>query len=146
MSYVRDGNLFVVPVETGAASIVTQLTDVSAKRQEQKVTDSQKFLKEEAQKLIDFLRDQAEQKKRAEEKDKRHKAPAIELQERQSAVDLMLSPDDAHVFSAGGRTSGTREADDRAELRDRERLHRRHTRRDRMSATCRNGGCSPSSI
>ena len=98
VSYVRDGNLFVVPVETGAASIVTQLTDVSAKRQEPKVTESQKFLKEEAQKLIDFLRDQAEQKKRAEEKDKRHKAPAIELQERQSAVDLMLSPDDAHVF------------------------------------------------
>ena len=31
-------------------------------------------MKEEAQKLIDFLREQAEQKKRAEEKDKRHKA------------------------------------------------------------------------
>ena len=35
---------------------------------------------------------------KADDKDKQDKLPAIELQDRQSAIDLMLSPDDAHVF------------------------------------------------
>ena len=65
---------------------MAQLTDVAAKRQEQKVTDSQKFIKDEEQKLIEFLREQAEQKKRTEEKEKKLKLPAFELQDRQSAL------------------------------------------------------------
>jgi dipeptidyl aminopeptidase/acylaminoacyl peptidase len=98
VTYVRDGNLFVVPIAPEAASIVTQLTDVSSKRPAPKPTDSQKYLKEESLKLSEFLRDQAEQKKRTEQKEKQLKAPAVELNERQSAADLMLSPDDTHVF------------------------------------------------
>src|SRR5687768_3624862 len=70
VTYVRDGNLFVLPVENAgnAASLVTQLTDVAPKRAEPKLSDSQKFIKEEEQKLLEYLREQAEQKKRAEEK------------------------------------------------------------------------------
>ena len=98
VTYVRDGNLFVVPIEPSAAALVTQLTDISSKRPDPKPTDSQKYMKEESRKLIDFLRDQAEQKKRTEEKEKKVKAPTLELLERQSAADLMLSPDDTHVF------------------------------------------------
>jgi dipeptidyl aminopeptidase/acylaminoacyl peptidase len=98
VTYVRDGNLFIVPVSGPAAGLVVQLTDVAPKRPEPKLTDSQKFIKEEEQKLIEHLRDAAEEKKRAEEKEKREKLPAFELQDRQSAVDLMLSPDDKHVF------------------------------------------------
>jgi dipeptidyl aminopeptidase/acylaminoacyl peptidase len=98
VTYVRDGNLFMVPVEPGAASIVTQLTDVTAKRPDPRTTESQKYLKDESQRLLEFLRDQAEQKKRAEEKEKKLKAPAVELHERQNATDLMLSSDDTHVF------------------------------------------------
>ena len=40
----------------------------------------------------------------------------------------MLSPDDTHVFILVGRTPRRREEHDRAELRHRERLHRRHPR------------------
>jgi dipeptidyl aminopeptidase/acylaminoacyl peptidase len=99
VTYVRDGNLFIVPIDDArAAAIVAQLTDVAPKRADPRLTDSQKFIKEEEQKLIDYLREQAEEKKRAEEKDKKLKLPAFELQDRQSAVDLMLSPDDTHVF------------------------------------------------
>lgn len=101
VTYVRDGNLFIVPVVGVAAAgtaLVTQLTDVAPKRPDPKLTDSQKFIKEEEQKLIKYLREQAEQKKRTEEKDKKLKLPAFELQDRQSASDLMLSPDDSHVF------------------------------------------------
>jgi dipeptidyl aminopeptidase/acylaminoacyl peptidase len=97
VSYVREGNLFVVPVDAGASTIVTQVTDVSSKRKE-RITESQKYLKEEAETLIEFLRDQAERKRKAEEKEKKFKATAIELQERQTAVDFLLSPDDKRVF------------------------------------------------
>ena len=98
VTYVRDGNLFIVPVDSPAGGIVTQLTDVRPKETEPRLTDSQKFLRDEEQKLIEYLRTQKEQKKKDEEKAKKDKLPTFELQDRQSAVDLILSPDDVHVF------------------------------------------------
>jgi dipeptidyl aminopeptidase/acylaminoacyl peptidase len=98
VTYVRDGNLFIVPTDSADSGIVTQLTDVAPKKSEPKLTDSQKFLREEEEKLIEYVRTQKEQKKKDEEKDKKDKLPTFELQDRQSAVDLMLSPDDIHVF------------------------------------------------
>jgi dipeptidyl aminopeptidase/acylaminoacyl peptidase len=98
ITYVRDGNLFIVPVDAGAPATVTQLTDVGPKKAEPRLTDSQKFIREEEEKLIEYLREQKEEKQRTEEKDKKRKLPALELQDRQTAADLMLSPDDAHVF------------------------------------------------
>ena len=98
VTYVRDGNLFIVPIDSPDSGIVTQLTDVAPKKSEPKLTDSQKFLRDEEEKLIDYVRTQKEQKKKDEEKEKKDKLPMFELQDRQSAVDLMLSPDDTHVF------------------------------------------------
>lgn len=98
ITYVRDGNLFIVPVDNGSGALITQLTDVGPRRSEPRLTDSQKFLREEEEKLIGFVRERKEQKKKDEDKAKQDKLPAVELQERQSAVDLMLSPDDTHVF------------------------------------------------
>ncbi len=98
VTYVRDGNLFVVPIDSPDSGIVTQLTDVAPKKSEPKLTESQKFLRDEEEKLIEYVRTQKEQKKKDEEKEKKDKLPAFELQERQSATDLMLSPDDTHVF------------------------------------------------
>ena len=95
MTYVRDGNLFIVPVQGGSLS-VTQLTDVTLKKTYARLTDSQRFIREEEEKLIGYLRQQKEEKQRAEEKAKLLKLPAFELQERQSPADLMLSPDGVH--------------------------------------------------
>jgi dipeptidyl aminopeptidase/acylaminoacyl peptidase len=98
VTYVRDGNLFIVPVDPGANALVTQLTDVAPKRPDPRLTDSQKFVREEEEKLIDFIEKQKAEKKKEEEKEKEEKLPSFELQERQSAMDLMLAPDDTHVF------------------------------------------------
>ena len=98
VTYVRDGNLFIVPVDSSSSGIVTQLTDVAPKKAEPRLSDSQKFLRDEEEKLIEYLRTQKEQKKKDEEKARKDKLPAFELQDRQSAVDLVLSPDDTHVF------------------------------------------------
>src|SRR4030095_14718380 len=40
ITYVRDGNLFIVPVDGGGPALVTQLTDVGPKKADPKLTDS----------------------------------------------------------------------------------------------------------
>jgi dipeptidyl aminopeptidase/acylaminoacyl peptidase len=99
VTFVRDGNLFIVPIQAEAtAALITQLTDVSPRRPEPRQTESQKFLSEEEARLIERIRVEKDRKKKDEEKAKKDKLPAFELQERQSASDLMLSPDGTHAF------------------------------------------------
>ena len=98
ISYVREGNLFVVSVDGSGSTIVQQLTDVAPKRNEPRLTDSQRFIREEQEKLLEAVKEQKDKKKKADDKDKQDKLPALELQDRQSAADLMLSPDDTHVY------------------------------------------------
>ena len=82
VTFTRDNNLFLVPLDSGE---LTQLTDVQPRKRDPRETDSQKFIKTEEQKLIDHTRIEAEKKKRAEEKEKAHELPKLELAERQSA-------------------------------------------------------------
>jgi dipeptidyl aminopeptidase/acylaminoacyl peptidase len=98
VTYVRDGNLFIVPVDGSSDAVVTQLTDIGPKKSEPRLTDSQKFLREEEEKLIEYVRTQKEQKKKDEDKSKKDKLPTFDLQDRQSVFDVVLSPDDRHVF------------------------------------------------
>jgi dipeptidyl aminopeptidase/acylaminoacyl peptidase len=99
VTWTREGNLFIAPVESSATStLLTQLTDVAPRRTEPRLTESQRFLRDEEEKLIDFIEKQKAEKKRNEDEQKKNRLPAFELQERQSASDLMLAPDDTHVF------------------------------------------------
>ena len=98
VTYVRDGNLFITSASGAPGNILAQLTDVALKPAEPAVSESRKFLQEEEQKLIEHLREKKAEKERAEAKAKPYKLPVFELRERQSAVDLMLSPDESHVF------------------------------------------------
>jgi dipeptidyl aminopeptidase/acylaminoacyl peptidase len=114
VTYVRDGNLFIVPIdvpldgEPGAG--LQQLTDNAPKKTDPRLTDSQKFIRDEEEKLLDSVREAKDKKKKADEKDKQDKLPGLELADRQTATDLMLSPDGTHVFAivserpAGART------------------------------------------
>jgi dipeptidyl aminopeptidase/acylaminoacyl peptidase len=109
LTYVRDGNLFVVSLDPASGSLVTQLTDVVPKKPEPRLTDSQRFIREEEEKLIEHVRDQKKDKKKAEEKQSKTKPPEVQLDDRQNAVDLMLSPDDTHVFVlVGDRPAGAK--------------------------------------
>ena len=98
VTYVRDGNLFIVPLQADAGSLVTQLTEVAPRRVEPRLTDSQKFIRDEEEKLIGYVRRQKEEKQRSEARAKADTLPAFELQDGQTATDLMLSPDDTHVY------------------------------------------------
>ena len=98
VTFVRDGSLYIVPVDAPGASVVTQLMEAVPKKADPRLSDSQKFIRDEEEKLLDFVREQNEKKKKAEEKEKADKLPSFELQDRQSTADLMLSPDESHVF------------------------------------------------
>ncbi|MBA2303047.1 MAG: S9 family peptidase [Acidobacteria bacterium] len=98
VTYVTGGNLFIVPVD-GSGTLVTQLTDVIQRRQEPRPTESQTFIKDEEQKLLEAVRERAEQRKKREDKARAERLPQFELASpQQSATDLMLSPDDTQVF------------------------------------------------
>jgi dipeptidyl aminopeptidase/acylaminoacyl peptidase len=97
VTYVRDGDLFIMPVD-GSGTLVTQLTETAPRRQEPRLTDSQRFIRDEEEKLIEYIRERNEQRKKREEEEKKDQLPTLELQERQSASDLLLSPDETHVF------------------------------------------------
>src|SRR5436190_13356685 len=84
ITYVREGNLFLVPLDGGGAAGVQQLTDVAPRRVEPRLTDSQKFIRDEQERLLDAVREARERKKKAEEKDKLEKLPAFELGDRQT--------------------------------------------------------------
>jgi dipeptidyl aminopeptidase/acylaminoacyl peptidase len=98
VTWTRDGNLFIAPIEPGTSPLLTQLTDVAPKRTEPRLTDSQRFIRDEEEKLIGFVEKQKAEKKKAEDEQKKNRLPQFELQDRQTAADLMLSPDDTHVF------------------------------------------------
>jgi dipeptidyl aminopeptidase/acylaminoacyl peptidase len=95
ITFVRENNLFLAPLDGGG---IIQLTDVAPRKRDPRDTDSQKFVKEEEQKLIDHTRVEAEKKKKTEAKEKALALPKYELAERQTATDLQLSPDEKHVF------------------------------------------------
>jgi dipeptidyl aminopeptidase/acylaminoacyl peptidase len=98
VTWTREGNLFIAPIDPGTAPILTQLTDVAPKRPEPRLTDSQRFLRDEEERLIDFVEKQKGEKKKAEDEQKKNRLPQFELEDRQTATDLMLSPDDTNVF------------------------------------------------
>ena len=75
VTFVRDNNLFAVPIDSGE---IAQLTDVQAKKRDPRETDSQKFVKAEEEKLIEHTRLEAEKKKKAEEKDKARALPKLD--------------------------------------------------------------------
>jgi dipeptidyl aminopeptidase/acylaminoacyl peptidase len=98
VTYVSSGNLFIVPVD-GSGTLMTQLIDVAQRRPDPKLTDSQKFIKEEERRLIERVRERAEERQKREEKEKKERLPQFELASaQQSAVDLMLSPDETHAY------------------------------------------------
>ena len=123
VTFVRDNNLFIVPVESVEAGGLVQLTDVMPRRADPRVTDSQKFLKEEEAKLLDWVEEEAARRKRREALDRARALPKFELAERQTIADAAMTrrsqvrlPGDERA-RAVARVAG-------AALRERVGLHR----------------------
>jgi dipeptidyl aminopeptidase/acylaminoacyl peptidase len=98
VTFVRDNNLFIVPVEGASSGLLVQLTDVAARKNDPGPTDSQRVVREEEQKLLDWAEQEAARRKRREERDRARALPRFELAERQAVVDAALSADETHAF------------------------------------------------
>ena len=98
VTFVRDNNLYIVPVENVGAGGLVQLTDVSARRTDPRTTDSQKFLKEEEAKLLDWVEEEAARRKRREHLDRSRALPKFELADRQAIIDAAVSGDGTFAF------------------------------------------------
>ena len=62
------------------------------------MTDSQKFLKEEEAKLLDWVEEEAARRKRREALDRARALPKFELAERQTIADAAVSADGTYAF------------------------------------------------
>ena len=98
VTFVRDNNLFIVPIENVGGGSLVQLTDVSARRTGPRTTDSQKFLKAEEAKLLDWVEEEAARRKRRENLDRARALPRFELAERQTIADAAVSGDGKFAF------------------------------------------------
>jgi dipeptidyl aminopeptidase/acylaminoacyl peptidase len=109
VTYVSNGSLFIMPVD-GSGTLVTQLMESVPRRQEPRLTESQRFISEEEKKLIEDVRRRAEERKKREDETRAERLPQFELaSQQQNAADLMLSPDETHVYIAvGERVQGAK--------------------------------------
>ena len=98
VTFVRDNNLFIVPVEASTSGTLVQLTDVAPRPTTPRLTDSQRVIKSEEQSLLDWVEQEAARRKRREERDAARQLPKFELGERQSVTDAALSADETHAF------------------------------------------------
>jgi dipeptidyl aminopeptidase/acylaminoacyl peptidase len=98
VTFLRDNNLYIVPVDGSSSDTLVQLTDVAPRPSNPRLTDSQRVLKEEEQKLLDWVAQEAERRKRREARIEARALPRFELAERQSIVDAALTAGGTHAF------------------------------------------------
>ena len=98
VTFVRDNNLFIVPVENVGTGTVVQVTDVAARRPDPRLTESQRFIKEEESKILDWVEEEAARRKRREALDRSRALPKFELADRQTIADAALSGDGTFAF------------------------------------------------
>jgi dipeptidyl aminopeptidase/acylaminoacyl peptidase len=98
VTFVRDNNLYIVPVDGPSSGTLVQLTDVAPRQSDPRQTDSQRVLKDEEQRLLDWVAQEAERRQRREARDQARALPKFELAERQSVVDAALLADETHAL------------------------------------------------
>jgi dipeptidyl aminopeptidase/acylaminoacyl peptidase len=98
VTFVRDNNLYIVPVDTAGSGTLVQLTDVYVRPNNPRPSDSQRTVKEEEQKLLEWVEQEAARRKRREERDAARQLPKFELADRQSVTDAALSADETFAY------------------------------------------------
>ncbi len=98
VTFVRDGGLYIVPVDGASPGVVVQLAQTGPAESEPKKTDSQRFLEEEEARLLEIVRKRAEQRKKDEAERKAREVPRLELTPRQSVADMQLDPTGRYVW------------------------------------------------
>lgn len=112
VSFVRDNALFLVPISGEGEGGVVQLYEAGPKKKDPALTDAQKLMREEEQKLLVFVKKTADERKAGEEKRDAEALPKLDLAEGETVVDAQLSPDGDHVFAVVSfKATGSKTAD-----------------------------------
>jgi dipeptidyl aminopeptidase/acylaminoacyl peptidase len=99
VTYVRENNLFLVPAaDSPGAGMVVQVTDVAPRRTPSRVSESQRTVREEEKRLLDWVEQAGERRKRRNARERERGLPKFELAERQAIVDAALAGDEAFAF------------------------------------------------
>lgn len=98
VTFVRENNLYIVPVSGDSPAGLAQLTDVAPRRSDPRSTDSQAFVKKEERELIQWTAQEAERRQRREARERAGRPPRFELAERESVVDAALSAGESFAF------------------------------------------------
>ncbi|MEX2271766.1 MAG: alpha/beta fold hydrolase [Vicinamibacterales bacterium] len=97
ITFVQGSDLFIVSVD-GGDSLLTQLTNIGPRRADPALTESQRVLRDEEQKLLDIVRQRAERRKQTEAEREKEALPRLEINARQTVSDIQLSPDGRYVW------------------------------------------------
>jgi dipeptidyl aminopeptidase/acylaminoacyl peptidase len=100
VTFVRDNNLYLAPIaaEDGPAGGLLQLVDAAPRRSDPERSDSQRFLRDEEVRLLDWVREEKARRERREARDRERALPRFELAERQSITDAAISADGRHAY------------------------------------------------
>ena len=111
-SFVRENALFLVPIGGEGDGGIIQLYEAGPKKKDPVLTDAQKVMREEEQKLLAFVKKTADERKAREEKRDAEALPKLDLAEGEAVVDAQLSPDGDHVFATVSvKATGSKTAD-----------------------------------
>jgi dipeptidyl aminopeptidase/acylaminoacyl peptidase len=112
ISFVRDNALFLVPISGMGDGGEVQLYEAGPKKKDPELTDAQKTMREEEQKLLAFVKKTADERKAREEKRDAEALPKLDLLEGESVTDAQVSPDGDHVFVVvSNKAKGSKTAD-----------------------------------
>jgi dipeptidyl aminopeptidase/acylaminoacyl peptidase len=100
VTFVRDNQVFLVPVTEVGGGAMVQLVDASVRPAAPKLTESQRTARREEEALIDWVEQAAARRARQEARARTHAPLPIELAERQRVVDAVLGAGDAYLWLA----------------------------------------------
>lgn len=96
VTFVRENNLFLLPLD-GSDGLV-QLTNAGPARSTPALTDSQRTLREEEARLLEWVQEERGRRERREARTAARALPRFVLGERQSVMDAAVSGDGSHAF------------------------------------------------
>jgi dipeptidyl aminopeptidase/acylaminoacyl peptidase len=112
VTFVRDNALFLMPISGEGEGGLVQLYEAGPRRRDPTLTDAQKAMREEEQKLLAFVKKTVDERKTREERRDAEALPKLDLAEGETVGDAQLSPDGDHVFAVVSvRATGSKVAD-----------------------------------
>ncbi|MEW6323133.1 MAG: S9 family peptidase, partial [Acidobacteriota bacterium] len=98
VTFVRDNDLYIVPAGAGADGALVQLVDGVERPSPPRISDSQRTLRQEEIKLLDWVRDERGRRQRREALERARAVPRLELGARESVVDAALSAGETFAY------------------------------------------------